>query len=40
MIAPGDLPPPSSFEELSVTAYFISLALAGLVALIVLECLE
>jgi len=34
------MPPLSSFEELPVTAYLISLTLAGLVAIAVWECLE
>jgi hypothetical protein len=35
-----DLPPLSSFQELLVTAYLIALALAGLLAIAIWECLE
>jgi hypothetical protein len=34
------MPPLSSFQELFVTAYLISLALAGLLALAIWECFE
>jgi len=34
------MPPLSSFVELPVTAYLISLALTGLLAIAIWECLE